>query len=48
MVPCSSSIWSLQMVKVVSIVNFRTNEHGYEYINQCTMDDLKNSITKTA
>ena len=46
--PCSQPIWSLQMVKATSIINFRTNEQGYEYINPCTMDDLKNSITKTA
>ena len=48
MAPYSLSIWSLQVAKAISIVNFRTNEQGYEYINPCTMDDLKNSITKTA
>ena len=36
------------MAKATSIVNFRTNEQGYEYVNPCTMDALKNSITKTA
>ena len=48
MVPYSPSIGSLQMAKAISIVNFRTNEQGYEYSNQCTIDDLKNSINKTA
>lgn len=36
------------MASAVEIVNFRKEDQAWEYVNPCTMNDLKNSITKTA
>lgn len=41
-------VWGGLMATAASIVNFRKEDEAWEYVNPCTMNDLKNSITKTA
>lgn len=36
------------MSSTLSAISFRTNDEGQKYINSCTLDSFRESITKTA